>query len=253
MIHAIWLYLPRFMSTPFERATLPKQYDLDDLAWSNEGRFESTRTQFYWEYLEPYSLEWREKRVLDIGSGTGWLVECALKSGASEAVGIEPSENNLKQGRKDHPDIKIEHVTFEAYDAKHKKFDVILAVMSFPHLADLESTFKKMAEMLDANGQAIVVVPDYEFIQSKRHSYPVDVERIDDESYAVAFKRPTGTLADIVRKTEAYQRAAESAGLEMIEDKPMKPTEKQMAKAPKYIAFKDMALSRLLVFRGKLG
>ena len=92
-------------------------------------------------------------------------------------------------------------------------------------------------------------MPDYDYFQTPRHGYAIEQQSIDEESYAIAVTRPSGTLADIVRKTSVYQRAAESEGLELVEDKEMKPTENQIANAPKYASVKDKALTRLLVFK----
>ena len=239
------------MPTPLERATQPNQYDTGDILWAKEGRAESTRTQFFWEYLEPYSKSWGGKTILDIGAGTGWLVARALEHGATKAVGVEPSASNVAQGKQDHPDVELLQATFESFDGKNQQFDEIVAVMSFPHIDDLGAAFSKIRSLLTADGEAIVIVPDYDYFQTPRHGYSIEQQSIDEESYAIAVTRPSGTLADIVRKTSVYQRAAESAGLKLVEDKEMKPTENQIASAPKYATVKDKALTRLLVFKVK--
>ena len=239
------------MPTPLERATQPNQYDTGDILWAKEDRTESTRTGFFWEYLEPYSKSWHGKSVLDIGAGTGWLVVRALECGASKAIGIEPSANNVAQGKQDHPDVELQQTTFENFDGKNQQFDEIVAVMSFQHIADLGVAFSKIRSLLTENGEAIIIVPDYDYFQTPRHGYSIEQQSIDEESYAIAITRPSGTLADIVRKTSVYQRAAESAELELVEDKGMKPTENQIANEPKYASVKDQALTRLLIFKLK--
>lgn len=240
------------MPTPLERATQANQYDTDDVLWVKEdGRTGSTRTQFFWEYLEPYSKSWNGKTVLDIGAGTGWLVVRALEHGATKAVGIEPSVNNVAQGKQDHPNVELRQETFESFDGGNQRFDEIVAVMSFPHIANLDITFRKIRSLLTANGEAIIIVPDYDYFQTPRHGYRIEQQPIDEEHYAIAVTRPSGTLSDIIRKTGVYQRAAESSGLELVEDKEMRPTKNQIANAPKYATMKDKALTRLLVFRVK--
>lgn len=239
------------MLTPLKRATQPNQYDIGDILWAKEGHARSTRTQFFWEYLEPYSKSWNGKTVLDIGAGTGWLIVRALECGATKAVGVEPSANNVAQGKQDHPDVKLVQTTLENFDGKNQQFDKIVAVMSFSHIADLDTAFSKVRSLLTPNGEAIIVVPDYDYFQTPRHGYSIEQQPIDEESYAIAITRPSGTLADIVRKTSMYQRAAESAGLELVEDMEMKPTENQIINAPKYAVMKDKALTHLLVFKIK--
>lgn len=237
------------MTSPFERAALSNQYDFGDLRWAKEGRSESVRTQFFWEYLEPYSHSWKEKAVLDIGAGTGWLVSRALQSGASRAVGVEPSLNNIAQGRADHPEIELVQSSLEEYDSHGQRFDEILAVMSFPHIADVDGAFKKLRSLANEGGEAIIVVPDYEYFKTPRHDYAIELQPIDENQYAIAVTRPSGTLADIVRKTRVYQQSAESAGFELVEEREMKPTENQIARAPRYASVKEKVLTRLLRFK----
>lgn len=241
------------MPTPLERAIQPNQYDTGNVLWAKEGRAESTHTQFFWEYLEPYSKSWNGKTILDIGAGTGWLVARALKCGAAKAVGIEPSEKNVVQGKQDHPNVELVQTTFERFDGKNKQFDEIIAVMSFPHIADPGFAFSKIRSLLAASGEAIIIVPDYDYFQTPRHGYSIEKQLIDEESYAITITRPSGTLADIVRKTSAYKRAAKLAGLELVEEKEMKPTENQIANSPKYASVKDKTITRLLVFKINLG
>ncbi len=236
---------------PFERATLPNQYDLDDLNWEKIGRSESVRTGFFWEYLEPYSHDWKDKEVLDIGAGTGWLLVRALASGAKSAVGIEPSEKNIAQGAKDHPEITLVKSTLGDYEGAGQSFDVAVAVMSFPHIENIAEAFQKLAALIKRDGELIVIIPDYDYFKLQRHGYAAEVQPIDDDQYAIATTRPSGVLADIVRKTQLYQHAAESAGFELVEAKEMKPTQNQIAQAPQYEAVKDIPLTHLLRFKIK--
>src|SRR5258708_4486779 len=115
------------MSSPFERATRPDQYDADDLFWEKEARSESGRTQFFWEYLEPYADSWKDKKVLDVGAGTGWLVSQAQKHGAAKALGIEPSSKNIAAALRDHSDAMIQQDTLESFDSGGERFDQIVA------------------------------------------------------------------------------------------------------------------------------
>ena len=237
------------MTTPLQRATKEDQYDLGDLQWAKEGRSESTRTGFFWEYLEPYAELWKDKAVLDIGAGTGWLVSHALEKGAAVAIGIEPSEKNIAQGQQDHPGVELVKSSLEAFDNAGQLFDEIVAVMSFPHIADLDAAFKKIRSMLTDGGEVLIVVPDYEYFKTSRHGYGIEIQDIDQDQYAIAVTRESGTLADIVRRLAIYAAAAKAAGLELIEEKAMMPTETQMKRAPKYASVKDKALTHLMRFR----
>ncbi|OGG58599.1 hypothetical protein A2765_02660 [Candidatus Kaiserbacteria bacterium RIFCSPHIGHO2_01_FULL_56_24] len=237
------------MITPFERAIKSDQYDLGDLLWVKEGRADTTRTGYFWEYLEPYVEGWKGKTVLDIGAGTGWLVSKALEKGAVKAVGIEPAKNNVAQGLQDHPEVSLVNASLEAFDGMGEHFDRIVAVMSFSHIADIDSAFSKIRSMIDDIGELILLVPDYDYFKIQRHDYQIETQEIDADQYAVSVTRPSGTLADIIRRPSVYINAAEHAGFKLLEEKPMPPTETQMVRAPKYATVKNQALTQLLRFR----
>lgn len=238
-----------FMETPFERAVKHDQYDLEEVAWAKESHGESTRAQFFLEYLRPYLDSLKGKKVLDIGAGTGWLVKQAMDNGAVSAVGLDPSTANIKQSKAEYPGIEMEHITFEEYKPIDRKFDVIVAVMSFSHIEDVNGSFKKVRALLERNGQFILVIPDFEYNKIERFDYVIEKQPIDEESYAVAIKRPAGTIADIIRKTSVYERAAKVVNMKLVKEVGMKPTKKQIARAPKYESVKDMAITRLLEFK----
>jgi 2-polyprenyl-3-methyl-5-hydroxy-6-metoxy-1,4-benzoquinol methylase len=234
------------MTNPFDRATDPTQYD--GLQWINEGLAHSTRTAFFWDYLEPLATTWEGKRVLDIGAGVGWLVGRALELGAAQAVGIEPSVDHVARGAIDHPQVELHQTTLEEYDAQGQTFDRILGIMSFPHIADLDAAFAKVRTLLADDGEVVLVVPDYDYFRMPRDGYKIDIQEIDDDSYAVTITRSTGPLADVVRRTSVYEHSARAAGLVLRQEIAMTPTEGQIARAPKYELIRDQALTRLLVF-----
>jgi len=235
------------MSTPYDRAIDPKQYD--GLQWINEGLADSARTAFFADYLEPYMATWQGKRVLDIGAGVGWLVADALERGATLAVGIEPSLDHVQRGAIDHPQAELVQTTLEAYDAQGQTFDRIISVMAFPHIADLDASFAKVSSLLAKDGEVILIIPDYDYFQMPREGYKIDIQDLGDEdSYAVTITRPSGPLADIVRKTSVYERAARAAGLCLLREIAMTPTDQHIERVPKYATMRDTALTRLLVF-----
>jgi len=236
------------MSNPFERAVHPKQYDSDDLSWSKEAAAESGRTQFYSEYLDPYLKTWKGKDFLDIGAGTGWLVQKAANEGAASALGIEPSQRNLEIAKNHHPGVEVVQCSFEDFDPEGKRFDEITAVMSFSHIADLRRAFQKLRSMLSERGEVIIIVPDFQYCRMPRHGYTLNIQEMNDDEYAVSVNRQSGLIADIVRKTAVYEKTAAEVGLRLVEDKGMPPTEAQIARSPRYAEVREYAISRLLRF-----
>lgn len=204
-----------------ELAINPLQYDSKDTGWESVGASAEspTRTHF-WNYLKRYSSSWKENNVIDIGSGTGWLVDLVLKEGARSGVGIEPSRRNYELARSLYPHVNSLNVSLEDY-IPDRKFDVGLAVMSFVHIGNLEEAFKKISGFLNPQGELIAIVPDYDYFHAPRNNYEVTFEEVDSDEYATLIKRPHGTLADIVRTTKKYSRVAEGYGISLLHDIPI--------------------------------
>jgi 2-polyprenyl-3-methyl-5-hydroxy-6-metoxy-1,4-benzoquinol methylase len=237
-------------SSIFDRAVNPQQYDLEDQEWRRtEGLAESARTFFFWEYLQKYVPAWKGKTVLDVGAGSGWLLDEARKAGAERIVGIEPSSQHVALAKQIHPDIPVVQTTLEAFDDNSQTYDVISAIMCLSHMRDVKLAFHKMKLLLKPNGELFLVVPDYDYFKLPRHDYKVEMDEIDDDQYVVAITRPSGTIADIVRKNQVYIAAGEKEHLQLIEQVPMLPTEAYIAKAPKFANVKNRALTQLLRFK----
>jgi 2-polyprenyl-3-methyl-5-hydroxy-6-metoxy-1,4-benzoquinol methylase len=237
--------------TPLERAIYPGQYDLTaTTTWAGEARVGSARSEYFWHYLQPHVARWEEKAVLDIGAGTGWLVFEALKAGAELAVGIEPADTFIAQSQQDHPNIALEQVTLEEFDSKGQTFDIVVALMSFTHIEDPTGAFRKIGQsLLNPGGQVMIVVPDYDYYKTPRNNYPMELQELSAEEYAISITRPTGIIADIVRTTAAYQRYAAEADLKLVAEEELPPTEKQLTDSyERYKAVVGKPLTRLLIF-----
>lgn len=232
----------------YNRAINPEQYDLDDLGWETESGKESTRNFFFWEYLQKYSATWNAKDILEIGAGNGWILEEAKRAGAKSVLGIEPSVKNNELAKKARPEIKMVKTTLENFENHGKQFDTILSVMSISHMNNVGEAFIKINSLMNLNGEFLIITPDFEYFRIPRHDYNIKMEDINSKEYAIAISRPSGTIADIVRKDEVYIRAAQNMGWKLAEQVPMLPTEAYIAKAPKFGKYKDRAICQLFRF-----
>ncbi|MDB4939808.1 MAG: hypothetical protein JWO40_233 [Candidatus Doudnabacteria bacterium] len=232
-----------------KRATNPKQYDSQDLEWSLEASMESPRTQFLWEYLRGYVTEWKGKRVLDIGSGDGWLLAQALMAGASCAIGVEPSTHNVALSKKLNPDIEVFETSFEEYQIIKNSADIALGILSFSHIKNLQEVLVKIEDILSVNGELFLIVPDFIHFKKPRRKYKIEFEDLSAEEYVVSITRPSGTIADIVRTNSIYVEAAKKAGLDLVEVIPMLPTEKFMTQYSDLREFEGHPIMQLLRFR----
>lgn len=233
----------------FKRATNPLQYDFDDIFWDSQSGLKSPKRNFFYEYLSKYKKQWVGADILDIGCGTGWLVDLFIRNGANLAEGIEPSEHSVKIAKTLFPDIKIYHCDFNSFQFE-KQYDLITAVMVLNHIGDLKATFKKINKLLKSGGELQIVVPDYQYFGKRGHGHKIEIERLNSDEYAAQDKdNQQGSIADIVRKMKIYKEIAENSGLKFIEHIKMYPTKSLIKHMPQYAEFKDEAITHLLRFK----
>lgn len=235
--------------TPLNRATDPRQYDRQDLSWLREGG--EARVIQYWFYLKERSRLWDGGRVLDVGCGDGWLLNNMLRSRAQTVVGIEPSAHNRELSKARYPKLVILPHSWETFPEDPNSYDLITAVLSLNHIDDIGEFFRKAHVMLSPGGHVMVVVPDFDYWRMPRRQYDIKVQEIDDDRYAAAVTRPSGVIADVVRRPQIYHAASGKAGFRLIEDADMPPAEAYLKLAPAYADAKGKAITRLLVFNKK--
>jgi 2-polyprenyl-3-methyl-5-hydroxy-6-metoxy-1,4-benzoquinol methylase len=105
----------------------------------------------------------KEKKILDIGAGTGDFLAMA-KSQGFVVEGVEPSEvartNAIKKGVQLHADL----------DALNgQRFNVITLWHVLEHLPDLDKQIERMVSFLEENGTLIIAVPNYNSFDAKHY------------------------------------------------------------------------------------
>lgn len=236
----------------FKIATDPKQYDLPEVNWKDGGAMgkEDAHRRHFLEYVEMANLDWVGKFVLDIGAGTGWLIQHVMEQGAELATGFDPSENNLRMA-KDIFNLDITNATIDTYNSYGLTFDVAVAIYVLSHIDDLDTTFEKIASWLNKGGKFITIVPDLEYAKRSRADFNIEVEPIEGDSfggYTVRVRREHGYIADIVRAVESYEEAARKHGLVRTKHIEMKPSSHLLEHHERYRDKKDTTLTHLLEF-----
>lgn len=236
----------------FQLATDPHQYDLPEVNWKDGGAMgkENPHRRHFLEYVEMANPDWRNQFVLDIGSGTGWLIKHVMEEGAALATGFDPSIGNLEMAQ-DIFGLNIENATIESYNSYGLTFDVAVAIYVLSHVEDLGGAFKNISSWLSVGGKFITIVPDLEYAKRSRDDFEIEVEPMDGDKYGgytVRVKREHGSIADIVRDVRSYEEAALPYGLELTQHIEMKPTGHLLEHHPRYRDKVDTTLTHLLVF-----
>ena len=235
------------MGKIYLRAINPEQYDLLDTNWGYKNS-DSPFRRYLYHYLKKYKTSWKNANVLEIGCGSGWLLNLIQKEGAREVGGIEPSKNNFELIKKNFSGLRVHQIRLEDFKSK-EKFDVIISVLVFNHIKDLSMVFKKINILLTKGGELHIIVPDYDYYRLSKFDYQIDIEEINEDEYAVQVNRRDGIIADVVRNIEVYKKKASKTGLVFVEDMKLYPTKELLEKVPKYRLFKKICREHLLKFK----
>lgn len=232
-----------------DEAIDPRQYDNSPM-WSlnRYGEEAKAREMHFSGYLDQFKARWVDKKFLDIGAGTGWLVAEALQHGAKKSVGIEPSRASLGAARERFPEIELVEAILVEFQTP-ERFDHIAAIMSLCHMRNLEEAFRKLLALSDRGATIYTVVPNPDhFFQNRYGNQEVTVQKIEKGVWVTKTETPTGPRVEIVRDPNLYTRVATKEGFSLVAEKPMPPTETLVIAAPRYSTVNG-PMTHLLVYQ----
>ncbi|MDR3660238.1 MAG: class I SAM-dependent methyltransferase [Mycobacterium sp.] len=119
----------------------------------------------YWNHNAAYHpwlvtiAEQHRGDVLDVGCGEGLLAQ-RLAAVSRAVTAIDPDASAVRRAHTrlgdHHPQITLSQSTFDAFDARGGRFDLITFVASLHHM-DLRSSLRKARQLLTATGEIAVV------------------------------------------------------------------------------------------------
>jgi len=122
-------------------------------------------------YLDKYKIDFKGKKVLDIGSSTGGFSEVCLEKGA-KVVGVDVGKNQL------HKTLRGKMEIFEETDIRDfkypEKFDVIVSDVSFISLLKI---LDKIDELIEKGDIILLFKPQFEVgIEARRNKKGVVID-----------------------------------------------------------------------------
>ncbi len=113
-----------------------------------------------WHELKRMLPDFQGKRVLDLGCGFGWHCRYAVEQGASFVLGIDISENTLKEARArtSSPRIEYRHMSIEAIDFPVGSFDVVTSSLVLHYLPFFSDVCGKVHHCLVTGGEFVFSV-----------------------------------------------------------------------------------------------
>ncbi len=107
------------------------------------------------------SADWSNKKVIDIGCGTGETAAGIARLGASLVLGVDYSDNAIKiaNDRYNKENLKFKVGSLESASSTSSLFDVVMSLGTLEHMDDPKMALYKMLKMVDKNGKVILTCP----------------------------------------------------------------------------------------------
>lgn len=103
--------------------------------------------------------QWKGKKVLDVGCGTGYFAHKIAKKGAI-VLGIDYADEAILIAKKKYQHKNLEFKKLDVKDIA-EKYDIITSLGTFEHLDSPFKILKKMRDHLKNNGKIILTNPNW--------------------------------------------------------------------------------------------
>lgn len=167
-----------YANEPPDQQQLALAYHQADYDSSQEAEDAATA---YITAMQPILAKLQQKQsVLEIGSGTGVLLELLQQQGFSQLVGIEPSAAAIAAAPQ-HRQAWLKLGIFNEADFEPESFDLICCFMTLEHVSDPMATTVAAFRLLKRGGVFIVVTHDYRSVVNRllgKRSPIIDIEHL---------------------------------------------------------------------------
>ena len=125
----------------------------------------------------------KDKKVLEIGIGTGRVAISVLEQGCNKLVGIDISPKTLLRAKENlvkYDNLVLQEKDILDYKETKDPFDIVYSVLTFMHIEDKETAFLNIRELLKDNGTFILSVSSneewFDFGDRMIKLYPMEIE-----------------------------------------------------------------------------
>lgn len=127
--------------------------------WNSSYRFTEERSPLNERQLETAievsrALGLRNARILEIGCGTGWLLNRLVEFGSVEGIDLSPAA--IAWGSREFPAVSL--TQGDIMSSQHRgPFDLIISSEVLPHVVDQPAFVARVAEMLRPGGTFLLI------------------------------------------------------------------------------------------------
>lgn len=167
-----------YATNPPEQDELAHAYHVAEYDSSDEA---NDAAQAYIKAMQPILAKLKQKkRALEIGSGTGVLLELLKGQGFTELVGVEPSSAAIAAAPAHRRGWLMEGIFHES-DFEPASFDLICCFMTMEHVRDPMATALSASRLLRPGGAFVTVTHDYGSLVNRvlgKRSPIIDIEHM---------------------------------------------------------------------------
>jgi 23S rRNA (cytidine1920-2'-O)/16S rRNA (cytidine1409-2'-O)-methyltransferase len=120
--------------------------DVDKIKLKTKEQYVSRAGLKLASIAETFSLDFRGKAVLDVGSSTGGFTDYALKHGAEKVIAVDVGTNQLHPSLRTNPKIELhEQTDIRQLDKLSESVDYVVVDVSFISLREILPAVTKLA------------------------------------------------------------------------------------------------------------
>lgn len=110
-------------------------------------------------FLETCNVLNKEQKILEIGSGKGFLLNHLYRNGY-DVIGIDIDQNLINEGKSLYENIPLQKASGDNIPFEDKVFDVVMSFDLFEHIKDSDKHLKEVKRVLKDGGYYILQTPN---------------------------------------------------------------------------------------------
>lgn len=95
-------------------------------------------------------------KIIDVGTGTGVMLDYLLKMSPKSITAIDISENMIEIAKNKHKDPRITYVVSDFLEFNDSDYDYAVFYSVYPHFVNKEKLFKHVCSLLKKDGKIII-------------------------------------------------------------------------------------------------
>ena len=144
-----------------------KDFDFSKRAASYDEGFEGKMSRRFYDLLQHEVKLDNGMRLLDVGCGTGSLINRLCASGNIDAHGIDADANMIAAALRQYPAASFQQAPSERIPYLDHSFDVLTACMAYHHFSDKAGFAREAARVLKPGGCLYIADANFPFVIRK--------------------------------------------------------------------------------------